>query len=454
MEKNDTSIVHNLIILPLRFIGMLVQLVLFAAFIFVGWFVLQMYGILTVQVPVSGASMLPTLPEEGYIPFQRFYFDERVQRFIPQKIGRGDIVVFENNKTHEELEKQHKDSSGFVKRVIGVAGDSVQIRDGYVYVNGSKKAEPYTLKARSTFGSTEVQDCETIEVPEGKIFVLGDNRKLSMDSRQIGLISIADVQFYIPYERQTEEYASRWRDESHDFDTENESLFNVDQFVALLNETRKKNGLNALDYQPKLEYSARLRAQTMLKYNEFDADAPKSGYTMKDAMADAGYFNIAYGEFPMTGYYDAQELYDSFMQQPGASEFLLNEEYDEIGVTTFIGELNNCPVQVVVQHLAGYVPPDYGSAEVASWEDGLRRLKDIQSGWQNLKTYGEYYQKNKQGVDRINEIITLRIARFEQIVSRMKSNQWFTDEEQAWIEEDSRLADEQNRLADELNDAT
>ncbi|MBP9691333.1 signal peptidase I [Candidatus Woesebacteria bacterium] len=451
MKHSDTSFFHNLVVLPLKFVGTIIQLVLFAAFIFAGWFGLQMVGVLTVQVPVSGASMLPTLPEEGNVPFQRFFYDERVQQFIPQRIERHDVVVFENDDTHRELAKQHKDSSGFVKRVIGVAGDSIEIKDGFVYVNGVKQAEPYTLKPRSTFGNAEVQDCQVVRVPEDTVFVLGDNRKISMDSRQIGVIGIKDIQYYIPYKKQVEEFSTQWRDESHDFDSEHESLFNVDEYIALLNARRKQNHLTELVYEPKLSYSAKLRAQAMLKYNEFDSESSKSGYTMKDAMRDSGYSNIAYGEFPMTGYYDAQELYDSFMEQPGAAEFLLNEDYDEIGVSTFVGELNNCPVQVVVQHLAGYVPPNYDSSEVASWEEGLSRLKSVQSGWIKLKEYGEYYEKNRVDVDRINEIIALRIVHFEQIVARMKANEWLTAEEKQWTNDDSALSDEQNNLADRLN---
>ncbi len=451
MSKDDNSFVNALIIWPLKFVGMILQLLFFAAFVFVGWFVLQMVGVLNVQVPVSGASMLPTLPEEGYVPFQRFYYDGRVQKFIPQTIAKGDIVVFENDETHEELEKQQKDSSGFVKRVIGVAGDIVQIRDGFVYVNGKRLEEPYTLKPRSTFGGKEIQDCEVVKVPEGKLFVLGDNRKLSMDSRQIGLVSVQDVQFYIPYEKQENEFANRWRDSSHDFDTENESLFNVDDFVFLLNQKRRENDLSELKYQPKLERSAQYRAEVMLKYNEFDSDAPHSGYSMKDAMNDANYSNIVYGEFPMIGYYDAEELYDAFMEQPGASEFLLNKDYDEIGVSTFVGELNNCPVQVVVQHLAGYVPPDYSQSQISDWKDGLSRLRKIQPGWQQLKSYNDLYSQNKSDIDRINEILEIRITRFSQIIQRMETNQWLSEQEKSWVKEDASLAEEQNRLAERLN---
>jgi len=120
-------------------------------------------------------------------------------------------------------------------------------------------------------------------------------------------------------------------------------------------------------------------------------------------------------------------------------------------VSTFVGELNNCPVQIVIQHLAGYIPPNYGSGEITSWEDGLNKLKSVQTGWSKLKDYEEFYTNNRQDVDRINEIINLRTNRFTQIISRMKANEWLTTEERGWIEQDKNLSDEQNRIADNLN---
>lgn len=447
------SMLTEVLLFPVKILWFVIRILLFAGIILGGWFFLQMFGFFPVQVPVSGASMLPTLPEEGFVAFQRYIPDPRLHSIVPQAIKRGDIVVFENEKTNEELKKQKKDESGFVKRVVGIAGDSVTIRNGFVYVNGNAVEEKYILKPRSTFGGTTVKDCQEIKVPEGKAFVLGDNRKVSLDSRQLGLINISDIQYYIPYEKQGERFASKWRDATRDLDVESESLFDVTQYVELLNRERRKNNLSDLKYQPKLEESARLRAQAMLEYDDFDFDAPKSGYTMEEAMADAGYSNIVYGEFPMTGYYDTQELFDSFLEHQGSTKFLLNEDYDEIGVSTFVGDLNGCPVQVVVQHLAGYLPPNYGAGEISSWEDALKRLQDIAPGWEKLKENPEFYSQYKSDVDRINEIIATRITRMERIVSRMKKNEWFTTEEKQWIEQDDALGKEQNELSQKINNA-
>lgn len=450
-EHQPSNSLKEALLWPIRGFIVLFQAFLFAAFIIVGWFLLQMTGVMAVQVPVSGASMLPTLPEDGFVDFQRYVADTRVQRFIPQKINRGDIVVFENTETEEELKKQKKDGTGFVKRVIGVPGDKVTIRDGFVQVNEETIDEPYILKPRSTFGGEEIGDCREITVPEGKLLVLGDNRKVSMDSRHLGLISREDIEYFIPYAKQATRFASKWRDTSHDRDFEHESLFDVNQYTALLNEEREKNGLEPLTYQTKLEKSARLRAEVMLKYDDFSFNAPKSGYDMTDAMRDVGYVNTVYGEFPMTGYYDAQELFDAFLEQPDSSEFLLNKDYEEIGVSTFIGELNGCPVQVVVQHLAGYIPPNYSEEEITSWRTALKRMQEIQPGWQKLTEYKEFYDQNKVDVDKMNEIIATRLSRFEKIVLRMEANQWLTEEEKNWMKEDTNLAEQQNELADKLN---
>ena len=450
MSKNPFI---DVLLWPVKLVLFLLKTVLFAAFIIGGWFVFQMIGILPVQVPVSGASMLPTLPEEGFVDFQRYVADSRIQTILPQRIERGDIVVFENEKTAKALQKQKKNESGFVKRVIGIPGDTVAIQNGFVSVNGKTIKEPYILQPRSTFGSDVVKDCQELKVPDGKLLVLGDNRKISMDSRQIGLISYGDIEYYIPFEKQQKRFSDKWRDSTHDLDTEFDSLFDASEYVSLLNEERKKNNLEPLSYEPKLEQSAQLRARVMLKYNDFSFEAEKSGYTMEDAMNDVGYSNIIFGEFPITGYFTAEELFKAFLERPGARDFLMKPDYDDIGVSTFVGSLDGCPVQVVVQHLAGYVAPNYGSGEIANWKEGLTKLKSIQPGWQKVKDIDEFYNKYKTEIDRMNEIIATRILHMEQIVKRMEANEWFTSEEDQWMNQDKDLSKEQNELADKLNDA-
>jgi len=83
--------------------------------------------------------------------------------------GRGDVVVFDSPVRDERL----------VKRVIGLPGDTIDVHGGEVYVNGERLDEPY---ARG--GTACLQTCEAFLVPDGRYFVLGDNREDSVDSRQ------------------------------------------------------------------------------------------------------------------------------------------------------------------------------------------------------------------------------------------------------------------------------
>ena len=81
-------------------------------------------------------------------------------------LKRGDIVVFKPNTGEKEL---------WVKRIIGVPGDKIQIDNGIVYVNGEKLEEDYT--------SSLVKYTGSFAVPEDKYFLLGDNRAVSQDAR-------------------------------------------------------------------------------------------------------------------------------------------------------------------------------------------------------------------------------------------------------------------------------
>lgn len=410
------------------------------------WFILQFAGIAYVKVPVQGASMLPTLPIEGNIEFKRYPTIEQLKPVIK----KGDLVVFENEKTRDELKKEGKDSTGFVKRVVAVGGDRVTLRDGFVYVNDILVEEPYILKPRSTFGGEQISDCQQIQVPPNQVFVLGDNRKLSMDSRHIGLVSTNDLNFYRPIAEQ-QVFANKWRDASQDKNIAHTSTFDINKYLELLNKERVKAGLEPLQHQPKLGISAKLRAEAMLKYDDLSFEATRSAYPMKRSLQDAGYSNIVYGEFPMLGYYDADELYESFFEFNNTREFLLNKEYEEIGLSTFIGDLHGCPVQIVVQHLAGYIPPNYDQSIIGSWKQLSERLKSVQPTWLRLKGYGEFYDKNKADVDRINEVIALRLSRAEAVVKRMEANEWLNDEEKKFTEEDDKLHEEQSQLAEKLN---
>jgi signal peptidase I len=133
----------------------------FAIAIFIVIFVVQ-------PVKVEGTSMQPQLVDQERIFVNRFIY-----RF--QDISRGDIVVFWYPKDNRK---------SFIKRVLGVPGDEVEIRRGSVFINGNKVEEPYLkpeFRDNKSFGK--------VIVPPDNFFVLGDHRNSSNDSRSWGYVA-------------------------------------------------------------------------------------------------------------------------------------------------------------------------------------------------------------------------------------------------------------------------
>ncbi len=117
--------------------------------------------------------------------------------------NRGEIIIFFDGERKGTLiddsielinnliykDEEHALHTRLVKRVIGVEGDEIDIKDGYVYVNGEKLEETY---AKGTTLPDIIQF--PLVVDEGKLFVLGDNREASLDSREFGLIECNQVE--------------------------------------------------------------------------------------------------------------------------------------------------------------------------------------------------------------------------------------------------------------------
>jgi len=117
----------------------------------------------------AGPSMQPNL----YVGYRMM--TEKVSYYLHEP-RRGDIVIVE----------QPNGQSNLVKRVIGLPGETIESRDGHTYINGELLDEPWV----TYFGGREYPP---IQIPKGHIFIIGDNRPNSYDSRAIGSVSIAAV---------------------------------------------------------------------------------------------------------------------------------------------------------------------------------------------------------------------------------------------------------------------
>lgn len=423
----------------------------------------QYTALTTVKIPISGTgSMYPTFPKgKGHTPQEQA--DELVavvgMYAYPNalfKIGRGDIVEFRNSKTDQIEAKEFgsKEVSGFVKRIIGLAGDTVEIRGGQILINGQFIDEPYTALARSTFGGQFLADCAKLTIPEGKYFVLGDNRKASNDSRhEVGLIEDKDIGYFLPLLKQRQIWDKKFRDTSKDNGEESKIKLDKSKYLEFLNSLRQKAGLKQLKYQNKLESSASLRGKSILKFNDFSFEASKSGFTIDKAFTQSGYWNPVRGESIIQGYYSSDELIEGLSEFKKSAGVITDKDIDEIGIAEVEGEINGCPTQVIVQHFAGYVPPNYPQEQVDSFKKGLASLKDLSPSWKKLKEEPEFYNSHKKEIDRLIEIIDSRISNLQPIVEKIASNKWLTEAENAYLKEDERLGEEQNELAKKINEA-
>ncbi len=147
----------------LRALGEILQTVLIAGLLFLA------VNLLTARIRVEGISMEPTLHEGEFVVVNRLAY-----RW--QEPKRGDIIVF-----HFPLNKQRR----FIKRVIGLPGDTVIVQDGQISVNGDPLNEPYITDAPRYSGEWHIGSDE--------LFVLGDNRNNSSDSQNWGTLPFGEI---------------------------------------------------------------------------------------------------------------------------------------------------------------------------------------------------------------------------------------------------------------------
>lgn len=174
--------------------------------VFIRTFIIQAYKI-------PSRSMVPTLLVGDHLLVNKFiygvkipYFRKTIIPFTDPK--RGDIVVFiyPNDR-----------SKDFIKRVIGVEGDTIEIKNKKIFLNGKEYTDQFGIYSDSTIYPGTVQPRDNfgpVTVPPNSLFVMGDNRDESADSRYWGFVDLKDVEgkaFIIYWSWNREDQNLRWK---------------------------------------------------------------------------------------------------------------------------------------------------------------------------------------------------------------------------------------------------
>jgi signal peptidase I len=178
--------------------------------------VIRQFAVQAFTIP-SG-SMMDTLLIGDYILVNKFLYGAEIPFTDIHLPGlrapeHGDVIVFKypNDETRD-----------FIKRIIAVGGDTVQVRDNRVWLNGHQTDEPYvregSFHAQLSTHCGYLYACEPLRVPAGSYFVMGDNRDNSQDSRYWGFVKLEKIRgkaFLIYWSWDGEHHWLRWRRLAH-----------------------------------------------------------------------------------------------------------------------------------------------------------------------------------------------------------------------------------------------
>jgi signal peptidase I len=204
MDKNNSQPKRKMKSKMQEYIEAIIIAILIA--VFIRTFIIQAFKI-------PSRSMVPALLVGDHLLVNKFIYGVKIPFFrktiIPvTQPERGDIVVFiyPNDR-----------SKDFIKRVIGISGDKIEIKNKKIFLNGKEYTDSYGIYSDSITYPGTMQPRDNygpVTVPQESLFVMGDNRDESADSRYWGFVDLKDVEgkaFIIYWSWNSEDHNLRWQ---------------------------------------------------------------------------------------------------------------------------------------------------------------------------------------------------------------------------------------------------
>lgn len=325
------------------------------------------------NVTVSGESMMPTILDSSQIKLHN-----------PQKYGlvRGDIVSFKNIETG---------NLHYIKRIIGLPGETISIKNGHVSINGNLLHEDYILNNLPTYGNTFLAECESYPVPKNYYLVLGDNRTVSHDSRAIGFIKKEDIDGVI----KTEVVETFLNEQTQKAILK--AMIEPNVLVEKINEERKKKSVESLIVNNLLNEIAFERATSIKdSFNNWKEE----GKPAEKILENKGYQYTLAHEFVTFGYLDEKSITDQILESPLDQTSFLSNNYAEIGIGVVEKTNGECSFPIVSVLVAWPNSPTYSREVKDFWAQQLNETKNLLSLLQNLVGRPGFNQSEVQDLTR------------------------------------------------------
>ncbi len=372
------------------------------------------------DVPVSGTSMMPTILDKSKV---------KLASTGGHTFQRGDIVSFTNAATM---------GLHFLKRIVGLPGEKIVVKNGQVFINGKPLGESYIYQHAGTFGNTFLLECQSQTIPKDSYVVMGDNRTVSWDSRAIGFVSATDISAYMTPKERPVVGATVGGKVPDNYTLDSAKL------MALINAKREENHVGDLLPSDLLSTIAKNRAGEVSK----NLGTWKTNQLLVEKTLDkAGYrYNLAY-EFVTFGYLDEAGVVNQIMENPDAKNALLSGNFWEGGVGYTEVTNGDCKYPVISLILTWPSLPTYSQKTIDYWNkevaDTATLLANLQS-W--VGTPGKDPDQLKQAISytaQAHEIAT-------RISAKIAAKQWFDAQDYVDTRTYQDLVTKNNALENQL----